>query len=68
VQLAEDIKNYPLGKVESFFSLRYEKGNIEFFKELFEPKLFRKVVVLKDEEIVPLESNCFIDEVSRTRK
>jgi diol dehydratase reactivase alpha subunit len=68
MQLAEDIKNYPLGKVESFFSLRYEKGNIEFFKEPFEPSLFSKVVVLKDEEIEPLESNCSIDEARKIRR
>ena len=68
IELAEDIKNYPLGKIEYFFSLRYEKGNVEFFKEPFEPNLFSKVVVLKDDEKIPLEPNCSIDEVSRLRR
>ena len=29
-ELAEDIKKYPLAKVESLFNLRHEDGTVEF--------------------------------------
>jgi hypothetical protein len=31
LQLAEEIKKYPLAKVESLFSIRHENGAVEFF-------------------------------------
>ena len=68
LMIAEDIKRYPLAKVESFFSLRFEQGNIEFFKEPFEPNAFGKVVILKDGEIDPLETKYTIEEIRNIRR
>jgi diol dehydratase reactivase alpha subunit len=33
--LAEEIKKYPLAKVESLFHLRHEDGSVQFFPTLF---------------------------------
>ena len=46
--LAEDIKKYPLAKVESLFNLRHEDGTVKFFNKPLDPKFFAKVVILKE--------------------
>ncbi|WP_315969682.1 diol dehydratase reactivase ATPase-like domain-containing protein, partial [Klebsiella pneumoniae] len=38
--LAEEIKKYPLAKVESLFSIRHENGAVEFFREPLSPAVF----------------------------
>ena len=54
--VAEDIKKYPLAKVESFFHIRHEDGTVQFFDEPLDPNLFPKVVLVKgDGTFVPLE-------------
>ena len=39
-ELAEDIKKYPLAKVESLFNLRHEDGTVEFFNNPLDSKVF----------------------------
>ncbi len=54
--VAEDIKKYPLAKVESFFHIRHEDGTVQFFDEPLDPNLFPKVVLVKDNgTMVPIE-------------
>ncbi|WP_122639973.1 diol dehydratase reactivase subunit alpha [Romboutsia sp. Marseille-P6047] len=66
--LAEDIKKYPLAKVESLFNLRHEDGTVKFFKEPLNPKLFAKVVILKDDIMIPIEGNMSIEKIKLIRK
>ncbi len=66
--LAEDIKKYPLAKVESLFNLRHEDGTVKFFKEPLNPKLFAKVVILKDDMMIPIEGNMSIEKIKLIRK
>ncbi|MBK5252954.1 MAG: diol dehydratase reactivase subunit alpha [Peptostreptococcaceae bacterium] len=54
---AEDIKRYPLAKVESLFHIRHEDGTVQFFDEPLDPKLFARVVILKSDGMIPLEGN-----------
>jgi len=54
-ELAENIKRYPLAKVESLFHMRHEDGSVEFFREPLAPRLFGRVVVLAESGPVPLD-------------
>ncbi len=55
--LAEEIKKYPLAKVESLFHLRHEDGSVQFFPEPLPPTVFARVCVVKPDELVPLPAN-----------
>lgn len=66
--LAEDIKKYPLAKVESLFNIRHEDGTVEFFKRPLEPKYFAKVVILKPEGMVPYDGNQSLEKIKLIRK
>jgi len=55
-ELAEQIKRYPLAKVESLFHLRHENGTVQFFREPLEPRFFGRVVVVSENGLIPLET------------
>lgn len=66
--LAEDVKKYPLAKVESLFHIRHEDGTVEFFDEALDPKFFARVVILKPDGMVPLEGNHSIEKMKIVRQ
>lgn len=66
--LAEDIKKYPLAKVESLFNLRHEDGTVKFFNEPLDPKFFAKVVILKEDGMIPLDGNYSLEKIKLIRK
>lgn len=67
--LAEDIKKFPLAKVESLFNVRYEDGAVAFFQEPLDPKLFARIVVVKGEgEMVPIPSKHSIEKIRTIRR
>lgn len=66
--LAEDIKKYPLAKAESLFHIRHEDGSVEFFKEPLDPKLFARVIILKEKEMVPINHQVSIEKIKLVRK
>ena len=66
--LAEDIKKYPLAKVESLFHMRLENGAIHFFKEAIEPKYFGNVVLLEPNEMIPIEEDIPMEKIISVRK
>lgn len=66
--LAEDIKKYPLAKVESLFNLRHEDGTVKFFNEPLDPKFFAKVVILKEDMMIPIDGNKSIEKIKLVRK
>ncbi|MCB0887609.1 MAG: diol dehydratase reactivase subunit alpha, partial [Propionibacteriaceae bacterium] len=47
--LAEDLKRYPLAKVETVFNIRHEDGTVQFFDEPLPPQAYARVVILKPE-------------------
>lgn len=67
-QTAEDIKKYPLAKVESLFHIRHEDGTVEFFENALDPHLFARVVILKPEGLIPLEGSWFIEKIRLVRR
>ena len=65
---AEDIKKYPLAKVESLFHIRHEDGTVQFFEEPLDPGVFAKVVLVKEGgELVPLEGFSSLEKVKMVR-
>jgi len=66
--VAEDVKRYPLAKVESLFHIRHENGTVEFFPEPLSPNIFAKVVILKEGALVPLEGNWNIEKIRLIRR
>lgn len=66
--LAEDIKKYPLAKVESLFNIRHEDGTVEFFEKPLDSSIFAKVVILKNGELVPIEGQNSIEKIKNIRK
>ena len=65
--LAEDIKKYPLAKVESFFHIRHEDGTVQFFEEPLDPATFAKVVLVKPRGFVPLEGQDSMEKIKMIR-
>lgn len=65
---AEDIKKYPLAKVESLFHIRHEDGTVQFFEQPLDPAVFAKVVLVKDGgELVPLEGFNSVEKIKMVR-
>lgn len=65
---AEDIKKYPLAKVESLFHIRHENGTAEFFDQPLNPNLFAKVVILKEGQMLPLEGDQSMERIKLIRR
>ena len=65
---AEDIKKYPLAKVESLFHIRHEDCTVQFFEEPLDPNVFAKVVLVKEGgELVPLEGFSSLEKIKLVR-
>jgi len=56
LNLAENIKFYPLAKVETLFHMRHEDGSVQFFHEALDPRLFGRVVVVSENGPIPVET------------
>lgn len=66
--LAEEIKKYPLAKVESLFHLRHEDGSVQFFPQPLPPAVFARVYVVKPDELVPLPGDLALEKVRAIRR
>ncbi|HGH2640329.1 TPA: propanediol dehydratase reactivase alpha subunit PduG [Salmonella enterica subsp. enterica serovar Typhimurium] len=66
--LAEEIKKYPLAKVESLFHLRHEDGSVQFFPTPLPPAVFARVCMVKPDELVPLPGDLALEKVRAIRR
>ncbi|EDS7008071.1 diol dehydratase reactivase subunit alpha [Salmonella enterica subsp. diarizonae] len=66
--LAEEIKKYPLAKVESLFHLRHEDGSVQFFPAPLPPEVFARVCVVKPGELMPLPGDIALEKVRAIRR
>ncbi|HDK6241712.1 TPA: propanediol dehydratase reactivase alpha subunit PduG [Klebsiella quasipneumoniae] len=66
--LAEEIKKYPLAKVESLFHLHHEDGSVQFFSTPLPPAVFARVCVVKPDELVPLPGDLALEKVRAIRR
>ncbi|MDR2551579.1 MAG: diol dehydratase reactivase subunit alpha [Treponema sp.] len=67
-EIAEDIKRYPLARVESLFHIRHEDGTVEFFKEALPPSTFARTILIKDRAFVPIPISASIEKIRTVRK
>ena len=67
-EMAENIKKYPLAKVESLFHMRHEDGSVQFFNRPLDPRLFGRVVVLTQDGPVPLDSKILLSKIVDVRR
>ncbi|NLM04724.1 MAG: diol dehydratase reactivase subunit alpha [Clostridiales bacterium] len=68
LDLAEDIKKYPLAKVESLFHIRHEDGTVQFFDKPLDPNIFARVVILKEGSMIPIPGQHSIDRIRIVRR
>ena len=66
--LAEDIKIYPLAKAESLFHIRHEDGTVQFFKDALKPEVFARVVVLKEDGMLPVPGEHSLEKIKAVRR
>lgn len=66
--LAEDIKKYPLARVESLFNIRYEDGSVCFFQNPLDPSIFARNIVVKKDEMIPIPTRHSIEKIRLVRR
>ena len=67
-KLAEEIKKYPLAKVESLYHIRHEDGTAEFFEEAIDSKMFARTVVLKPTGWKPVNTKQNLEKIRDVRR
>ncbi|SHM88513.1 diol dehydratase reactivase alpha subunit [Caldanaerovirga acetigignens] len=67
-QMVEDIKRYPVAKVESLFSIRLEDGTVRFFDKPLDPRTFARVCLLKEGNLIPLPAELNMEKIREVRR
>ncbi|MFN8456164.1 MAG: diol dehydratase reactivase subunit alpha [Anaerolineae bacterium] len=67
-EVAEQIKRFPLAKVESLFHIRHEDNTVRFFKEPLDPKLFGRVALVTKNGLVPIPTQHTMDRIRAVRQ
>ena len=65
---AEQIKKYPLGKVESLFHMRLENGSMQFFEESIDPRYYGHVVLLTPGQLNKVEEDIPMERIMEVRR
>lgn len=68
VELAEEIKKFPLAKAESFFHIRLEDGSVRFFEKPLPPQTFARVVVMSDRGMLPVPTKHSLEKIREVRR
>lgn len=66
--VAEQIKRYPMGKVESLFHMRLENGSMRFFEEPIDPRYYGHVVLLAKNEMIRIEEDIPMEKILEVRR
>lgn len=67
-KLAEQIKKYPLAKVESLFHMRMENGQMTFVEEAIDPRFYGRVVLLTEEGLIRMEKDIPMEKIVEVRR
>jgi len=68
-EVAEQIKYYPLAKVESLFHIRNEDNSVSFFSEPLDPRLFGRVALVRGEQdLIPISTNHSLERIRVVRR
>lgn len=66
--LAEEVKKNIVGKVESLYTLRLESGEVRFYDKPLNSKLYGRVVVVKEDELLPIYSDVTVERIIKVRR
>lgn len=66
--IAEQIKRYPLAKVESLFHMRMENGQMTFVEDSIDPRFFGRVVLLTENGLVRIEEDIPMEKIVQVRR
>jgi diol dehydratase reactivase alpha subunit len=68
LELAEEIKRFPLGKAESFFHVRLENGTVQFLAAPLPAAAFARVVTLAGQAMNPIPTRHSLDRIRVVRR
>lgn len=68
ILLAEDIKRYPLAKVESLYHIRHQNGSVEFFKDPLSSNFFGRTIILKPSGWKPIYTDQPMEKICKVRR
>lgn len=66
--IAEQIKKYPLAKVESLFHMRMENGQITFMEGSIEPRFYGRVVMFSESGFIRIEEEIPMEKIVQVRR
>ncbi len=66
--VAEQIKKYPLARVESLYHLRLENGAMQFFDSSIDPKYFGHVVLLAPGDWIRIDEDIPMEKIVQVRR
>lgn len=66
--IAEEIKKYPLAKVESLFHMRLENGQMTFTEESIDPRFYGRVVLMTEKGLVRMEKEIPMEKIVSVRR
>lgn len=66
--VAEQIKKYPLAKVESLFHMRMENGQMTFVEDSIDPRFFGRVVMLSENGLIRIEEDIPMEKIVQVRR
>lgn len=66
--IAEQIKRYPLAKVESLFHMRMEDGRMSFVADSIDPRYYGRVVLLTESGLVRIEQDIPMEKIVQVRR
>ena len=65
---AENIKKYPVAKVESMFHIRLENGEIIFYEDGIDPRFFGAVVIMAPGGMIKIDEERPIEKIVSVRQ
>ncbi len=66
--MAEQVKKYPLAKVESLFHMRMENGQMTFVEESIDPRFYGRVVLLAEDGFIRMEQDIPMEKIVQVRR
>lgn len=67
-EVAEQIKRYPLAKVESLYHVRNEDNTVRFFKEPLDPRLYGRVALVTEYGLEPIPTSHTVERIREVRR
>ena len=67
-EVAEQMKRYPLAKVESMFHVRHEDNSVRFFDDPLDPRLFGRVALVTEKGLLPIQTEHTVERIRQARR